>query len=366
MPKKSARAATAATSAPQPTPTAPAGIPPGIVIHEGIAELPFLGRGPYNILDREHLLALERAFDWLADGPRAKVVILHPAGDKGFTAGADIAQMVGMDKRAAAAYSTLGQRVAFKIESFPGPVIAVIDGFCLGGGVELVLAADLRIASPMASFGQPEINIGIIPGWGATQRLSRLIGIARAKDVIYTGRKVPAEEALQLGLVNAIAPRDRLMAKARELAGTIAGKGEVALAAAKRVVNVGIEIPLDRGLEIEREIWADLFETEDQKEGMRAFLERRPAAFTSRLTDHLPGHPLPRLPKVPEESDVRAPGAAGETAKYLGELATWWVRASVDVQQAQQRAIEAWTRNATTMLAPPSSGDGTHPPSPPA
>jgi enoyl-CoA hydratase len=238
-----------------------------------------LDNPPMNILSTTVLDAIAEAVVRLNENPAVHAIILTGAGDKVFTAGADIKEMVAMGHAAASRYSMKGQALANLLESSPLPIIAAVHGFCMGGGCELSLACDFILAADNAVFGQPEINIGVIPGWGGSRRLTRAIGVVRARRWILTGDKIPAQTALEQGFVDRVVPKEHLLEEALALGETLATKGAVALAAAKHAVNLASEP--DRRLEFvyERELWGMLFETEDQKEGMRAFLEKRPATF---------------------------------------------------------------------------------------
>lgn len=209
-------------------------------------------------------------------------VILTGAGGKAFIAGADISEMRDKSSGEALAFVELGQMVSTTIERLPQPVIAAINGFALGGGCELALACDIRLCSENTRFGQPEINLGVIPGWGGTQRLARLCGMGFARELIYTARMVDAKEARARGLVNAVYPQDELMEKAREMASTIAGKSGVAMRYAKMATARALEQDLSGGLRIEADLFALSFSSADQKEGMSAFLDKRTPEFKHR------------------------------------------------------------------------------------
>jgi enoyl-CoA hydratase len=218
----------------------------------------------------------------LAEDPGARVVVLTGAGDRAFIAGADIKAMSIMDVGQALAWGQLGHEVGRLLETMPKPTIAAVNGFALGGGCELALACDLRYASTSAKLGQPEVSIGIVPGWGGTQRLARVVGIGVAKELVYTGRMVDAEEALARGLVNAVFPPEELMQATLELAGALAAKSPLVLASAKRLTNRALQGALDSALADEAAAFAELFASEDQKEGMAAFLEKREPRFEGR------------------------------------------------------------------------------------
>ncbi|GAB6181388.1 short-chain-enoyl-CoA hydratase [Desulfotomaculum defluvii] len=231
-----------------------------------------------NALNLEIITELHNLLDEVAMDEEVKAVIIT-GGEKVFAAGADIPFMLGLTPTEAEKLATAFHATFDRIESLDKPVIAAIAGFALGGGCELSLACDLRLATEDAKFGQPEINLGVIPGAGGTQRLSRLIGVARSKDLIYTGKIIDAQTALSYGLVNEIVSNEDLLAKAKKLAKGLASKGPVALAAAKKAINYGIEVDKYTGNCFERQCFALLFSTQDQKEGMNAFLEKRKAQF---------------------------------------------------------------------------------------
>ena len=233
-----------------------------------------------NALTAELLGELDAAVTALSNDGTVSCAILTGAGEKAFAAGADIAAMLEMTTEQARAFSELGHRACSRIEKAPFPVIAAVNGFALGGGCELALACDFLYASDKAKLGQPEVNLGIIPGFGGTQRLARRVGIARARELCYTGDTVAAEEALRIGLVNAVVPHAELMTKVREVATKIASKGRLAIAQCKRVLYRGADVPLDVANALETQSFAMLFGTKDRAEGMKAFLEKRKATFT--------------------------------------------------------------------------------------
>jgi enoyl-CoA hydratase len=212
----------------------------------------------------------------------ARVVVLTGAGDRAFAAGADIKHMSELDVAEAKAWGELGHEVGRLLETIPQPTIAAINGFALGGGCELALACDLRYASTNAKLGQPEINLGIIPGWGGTQRLARVAGVGFAKELILTGRTVDADEAYRRGLVHAVVEPGELMEKTLETARLLASKSPIALAAAKAAVNRALQGDHPRNLTREGIDFGDLFASEDAREGMRAFVEKREARFVGR------------------------------------------------------------------------------------
>ncbi len=236
-----------------------------------------------NALNAELLGELDALLASLAaaSGPEAvSCAILTGAGEKAFAAGADIAAMLPMSTEQGRAFSEMGHRVCSRLEKAPFPVLAAVNGFALGGGCELALACDFIYASDKAKLGQPEVNLGIIPGFGGTQRLARRVGIGRARELCYTGDTVNAEEALRIGLVNVVVPHAELLTKARDTAARIASKGRLALAQCKRVLYTGADVPLEVANALETQSFAMLFGTEDRAEGMKAFLEKRKAAFT--------------------------------------------------------------------------------------
>ena len=232
-------------------------------------------RNALNIKTREEGAAL---LDELRNDESIRVIVFTGAGDKSFIAGADIAEFAG--RTSITQRDVMMSRSLFTaIDSFPKPVIAMINGYCLGGGCELALACDIRIASETASFGQPEINLGIIPGGGGTQRLTRLVGEGKAMELILTGEIIDARSAYAIGLVNHVFPADQLRTKTLELATKIADKGPIALQLAKEAVKLASRSNLDEGLRREVDLFALCFSTADKDEGVSAFLEKRKAAF---------------------------------------------------------------------------------------
>jgi len=235
-------------------------------------------RNALNIKTREEGAAL---LDQLREDDSVGVVVFTGAGDKAFVAGADIGEFAG--RTAITQREVMTSRSLFTaIDTFPKPVIAMINGYCLGGGCELALACDIRIASENASFGQPEINLGIIPGGGGTQRLPRLVGEGKAMEMILTGEIIDARTAFTIGLVNHVVPADQLQAKTLEMANRIAEKSPIALQLAKEAVKLASKSNLDEGLRREVDLFALCFSTEDKNEGVSAFLEQRNPAFKGR------------------------------------------------------------------------------------
>jgi enoyl-CoA hydratase len=232
-----------------------------------------------NALNRQVLGEIGRAMSAFERDDESKVCILTGAGDKAFVAGADISEMVRMTPLEAQAFCRLGQEVFLKIENIEKPVLAAVNGYALGGGCELVLACDLVYASEKARFGQPEINLGLIPGFGGTQRLAKLIGMRCAKEWVYLGEMIDAQRALELGLVNAVFPVDKLLEEVEAVARKLASKPPFALRQAKKAVQMGIALDTHRGSILEREAFALTFASEDSREGMQAFLDKRKPAF---------------------------------------------------------------------------------------
>ena len=227
-----------------------------------------------NALNPEVLADLKAAFE-AVDQETVRCIVLTGEGDKSFVAGADIGSMSTMTKAEGEAFGKLGNDVFLMIEHFPIPVIAAVNGFALGGGNELAMSCDFRICSDNAVFGQPEVGLGITPGFGGTQRLARLVGLGMAKQLIYTAKNIKADEALRIGLVNAVYPLAELMPAAEKLAETIAKNAPIAVRACKKAINDGMQVDIDRAVTIEEGLFGSCFETADQKEGMGAFLEKR-------------------------------------------------------------------------------------------
>jgi enoyl-CoA hydratase len=227
-----------------------------------------------NALNSEVLADLEAVFDGV-DLEATRCLILTGAGEKSFVAGADIAEMSNLTKAEGEAFGKKGVDIFRKIETFPIPVIAAINGYALGGGCELAMSCDIRLCAESAVFGQPEVGLGITPGFSGTQRLPRIVGMGKAKEMIYTGKNIKAEEAYRVGLVNAVYPAEELMAQAEKMASRIAGNAPIAVRAAKKAINDGLQVDMDQAIVIEEKLFGSCFETEDQKEGMAAFVEKR-------------------------------------------------------------------------------------------
>jgi len=235
-----------------------------------------------NALNPETLREILRCLRDVRREGTLRALIVTGAGEKAFVAGADIAEMSKMSVIEAKEMARLGQRVTSALEDLPVPVIAAVNGFALGGGMELVMACDLAIASEKARFGQPEINLGIIPGFGGTQRLARRVGAPRAREMIYGGDMIDAETARQWGLVNRVVKPEDLLTEARKLAAALATKPPVAIAQAKLAIQHGLDVDLENGLRLEAEAFAVTFSTDDRSEGMAAFLGKRAAKWSGR------------------------------------------------------------------------------------
>ena len=226
-----------------------------------------------NALNPEVLEELKAAFE-AVDQNAIRCIVLTGAGDKSFVAGADIASMSKMTKAEGEAFGKMGNDIFLMIEKFPIPVIAAVNGFALGGGNELAMSCDIRICSDNALFGQPEVGLGITPGFGGTQRLARLIGPGMAKQITYAALNIDAAEALRVGLVNAVYPQGELMPNAVKLATKISRNAPIAVRACKKAINEGLEVSIEKGIEIEEKLFGSCFETHDQVEGMACFLSR--------------------------------------------------------------------------------------------
>lgn len=248
---------------------------------DGVATVTINRPQARNALHAESLIELGTALATLEADPAIRAVVLTGTG-KAFVAGGDIAAMAELGPMAAREFAALARAVFDRLEGGELPVIAAVNGYALGGGCELAMACDLRLASEDARFGQPEIGLGIIPGWGGTQRLPRLVGQGRAMELLLTGELIDAAEACRLGLVNRVLPAAELLPAARQLAGKIAAHGRPAVQLCRQAVRRGLELDLPRALAWEADLFALCFSTEDQKEGMRAFLEKRKAQFRDR------------------------------------------------------------------------------------
>lgn len=227
-----------------------------------------------NALNSQVLDEISEAFDNV-DLDAVRVIVLTGAGQKSFVAGADIAEMSKLTKEEGEAFGKKGNDVFRKIETFPVPVIAAINGFALGGGCEISMSCDIRICSDNAVFGQPEVGLGITPGFGGTQRLARIIAPGKAKEMIYGARNIKADEAYRIGLVNNVYTQEELMPAAKKLAATIAKNAPIAVRNSKKAINDGLQVDMDQAIVIEEKMFGDCFESYDQQEGMTAFLEKR-------------------------------------------------------------------------------------------
>ena len=226
-----------------------------------------------NALNSQVLDELDKTLGNI-DTNKIRALILTGAGEKSFVAGADIGEMSSLTKEQGKAFGKKGNDVFRKLETFPIPVIAAINGFALGGGCEISMSCDIRICSDNAIFGQPEVGLGITPGFGGTQRLARIVGQGMAKQMIYTGRNIKADEAYRIGLVNAVYPQSELLNEAKKMAETIARQAPIAVRNAKKAINDGLQVDMDKAIEIEEELFGNCFETEDQRAGMGNFLEK--------------------------------------------------------------------------------------------
>ncbi len=250
-----------------------------ITITDQVAQITINRPKAMNSLNTATLTELSATLDELEKQPDVKVIIITGAGDRAFVAGGDIALLRTLTPMQARDVSVMVAKLFQQIETSPCVVIAAINGYALGGGCELALACDLRLAAERAQLGQPEVNLGIIPGWGGTQRLSRLIGSSRAKELMFTGELITAQRALEIGLVDHVYPDNQLLSSARELAQTIASKPQTAIRMIKTAVNNGLTMDKDKAIQYEADLFGLCFTTADQKEGMDAFLEKRKAVW---------------------------------------------------------------------------------------
>ncbi len=228
-----------------------------------------------NALNSKTMMEIYGAVGELSSSEDIRVLVITGSGKKAFAAGADIKEMVNLSVTQARAFSELGHRLCTAIEEIQQPVIAAVNGFSLGGGNELAMACDIIYASENARFGQPEVNLAVVPGFGGTQRLVRRVGLAKGRELLYTGEIVNAQEAKTMGMINEVYPADELMDKVMERSRLIASKGPLAVAQAKRLIYQGFDLPLCGALEIERQVFAGLFGTNDQRHGMKAFIEKK-------------------------------------------------------------------------------------------
>ena len=246
---------------------------------EGVATITLNRPEALNAFSKEVVAETMQALEDIRSDENVRVVVLTGAGEKAFSAGADIKTMIGMNALKARELSFMGERLCVALENLEKPVIAAINGYALGGGLEVAMACDLRIASETARMGQTEINIGLIPGWGGTQRLTRLVGRGKAKEFVFTGKIVDAKTAEQLGIVNMIVPAEKFRETVRQFALDLASRAPVALKVAKALINKGADIGLESALALEREGFGVVASTEDLQEGVKAFTEKRKPAF---------------------------------------------------------------------------------------
>lgn len=253
-----------------------------IEIADGIALLTVNRPKALNALNEQTLHELQSAFSGFTEDDEVQVIIITGSGEKAFVAGADIAAMQPLTAMQARKFAKLGHEVMRTIEANPKPVIAAVNGFALGGGCELALGCDIRLVSENARFGQPEVNLGVTPGFGGTQRLSRLVGKGLAMELVLTGDMIDAAEAHRIGLANKVFAQAELLDAAKAMAAKIISKGPLAVKLAKEAIRNGLEMDLDRANQYEAELFGLCFASEEQKEGMLAFLEKRPAQFAGK------------------------------------------------------------------------------------
>jgi len=252
------------------------------VVNENIAVITINRPKFLNALNTEVLKELLEAVDLIAGDSSVLAVIVTGAGEKAFVAGADIAEMQTKNVLEAREFSSLGNKIFSKLENLPKPVIAAVNGFALGGGCELAMACDIRIAGNKAKFGQPEVGLGIMAGFGGSQRLARLVGTGIAKELLFTGEMIQVERAYEIGLVNRIVDSSEVVEEARKMAELISTKSPLGVSFSKKAVNEGVNLDLERALSLEAELFGSLFSTKDQTEGMTAFLEKRQAVFSGK------------------------------------------------------------------------------------
>ncbi|MGA7862227.1 MAG: enoyl-CoA hydratase/isomerase family protein [Thermoplasmata archaeon] len=266
-----------------------------------------LNSPPLNILTADLLRDLSHQLTVASADAKVRAIVLTSGLERGFAAGASIREMATMGSREADHHGALGQAITLQIEACPLPVVVAVHGICVGGGSEIVEACDFVIASDDAKFGQPEINLGVMPGWGGTQRLPRRIGPQQARGWVMLGRSIDARSAFDHGLIWKLVPRAELMAEAMRLASELAQKPPLALAAAKYALNDAIDRGLTRGLAFERRLWSQLFGTPDQREGMTAFLEKRPPVFWGRDDWSRDSQGFPWAPRILRRAPSPAP-----------------------------------------------------------
>ncbi len=236
-----------------------------------------------NALNHLLLNELDTALDEMAAHPRVWALVVTGAGNKAFVAGADIGEIAALEGRHdGVEFARFGQRIFSKLEHLTVPVVVAINGYALGGGLELALCGDIRLASDTAQMGQPEVNLGVIPGYGGTQRLARIVGRDRAKTLVFTGERINAQEAYRLGLVDRVVPQADLLDEAMSLAANLANKAPRAIALAKMAINEGVSMPLEEALDLEARLFGQAVDTEDRREGTEAFREKRQPEWTGR------------------------------------------------------------------------------------
>ncbi|MBA7596512.1 Short-chain-enoyl-CoA hydratase [subsurface metagenome] len=238
-----------------------------------------IDRPPVNALDSKTMEELDEVLDELEKDPNVAAIVITGGGKYAFIAGADVKEMPKLTPELAEEMSAKGQAILTKMEKMGKPVIAAINGLALGGGLELAMATDIRIISDRARVGQPEINLGLFPGWGGTQRLPRIVGLAKAKEMIFTGDMISAQEAMRIGLVNKVVPDGEELKVARDIAKKIISKAPIAVAKSKNAMEEGIQVSLEEGLKKESKLFGEICGTEDMKEGVAAFIEKRQPKF---------------------------------------------------------------------------------------
>jgi enoyl-CoA hydratase/carnithine racemase len=238
-----------------------------------------IDRPPVNALNSKTMEELDEVLDELGKDPNVAAIVITGGGKYAFIAGADVKEMPKLTPELAEEMSAKGQAILMKMEKIGKPVIAAINGLALGGGLELAMATDIRIISDRARLGQPEINLGLFPGWGGTQRLPRIVGLAKAKEMIFTGDMISAQEAMRIGLVNKVVPDGEELKVARDIAKKITSKAPIAVAKSKNAMEEGIKVSLEEGLKKESELFGEICGTEDMKEGVAAFIEKRQPKF---------------------------------------------------------------------------------------
>ncbi|HXX87166.1 MAG TPA: enoyl-CoA hydratase-related protein [Candidatus Acidoferrum sp.] len=246
---------------------------------EGIATITLNRPEALNAFSKESVEEVLQALEDAKNDEKTRVIVVTGAGEKAFSAGADIKAMAGMNALKARELSLMGEKLCLAFENFEKPVIAALNGYALGGGLEVAMSCDLRIASENARVGQTEVNIGLIPGWGGTQRLTRLVGATKAKELVFTGRIIDAKMAEQLGILNMVVPADKFKETVRQFALDLAAKPPVAIKVAKALINKGADIGLDSAIALEREGFGVVASTEDLQEGVKAFTEKRKPLF---------------------------------------------------------------------------------------